>query len=65
MARDRTRALVSTFGGMAGIADVWLRALGVRRADDDSVFRLVIFVNTPSYIDIINIHVFDCDSPIQ
>jgi len=35
------------------------------RADDDSVFRLVIFANTPSYIDIINIHVFDCDSTIQ
>lgn len=29
MARNRTRALVSTFGGMAGIVDVWLRALGV------------------------------------
>ena len=28
MARNRTRALVSTFRGMVGIADVWLRVFG-------------------------------------
>ena len=40
--------------------------LGVReRADDDTVFQLVIFANMPSYRDIINIRTFDCDSPIR